>query len=124
MEQTVPWDDLCTVIEPHYPKAGDGRPPVGLQRMLRMYFVQHGFNLADAACEDALLDSTALRRFVGIDRVSRKCTGDRGQPSVPTNVPTARPKKNRLRHLCCNPLILLAEWTTGAVRSRLDGIRR
>jgi transposase, IS5 family len=67
MEQIVPWAALCSVIEPHYPKAGNGRPPVGLERMLRMYFVQHWFNLADAACEDALLDSTALRRFVGID---------------------------------------------------------
>jgi IS5 family transposase len=67
MEQIVPWAELCSVIEPHYPKAGNGRPPVGLERMLRMYFVQHWFNLADAACEDALLDSTALRCFVGID---------------------------------------------------------
>ena len=67
MEKIVPWTDLCGVIEPQYPKAGNGRPPVGLERMLRMYFVQHWFNLADAACEDALLDSTALRRFVGID---------------------------------------------------------
>lgn len=67
MEQVVPWAELCGVIEPHYPKAGNGRPPVGLERMLRVYFVQHWFNLADAACEDALLDSTALRRFVGID---------------------------------------------------------
>ena len=67
MEQIVPWSELCSVIEPYYPKPGNGRPPVGLQRMLRMYFVQHWFNLADAACEDALLDSTALRRFVGID---------------------------------------------------------
>jgi transposase, IS5 family len=67
MERIVPWEALCSVIEPHYPKAGNGRPPVGLQRMLRMYFVQHWFNLADEACEDALLDSTALRRFVGID---------------------------------------------------------
>jgi IS5 family transposase len=67
MEQVVPWQELCAVIEPHYPKAGNGRPPVGLERMLRMYFVQHGFNLADEACEEALLDSTALRRFVGID---------------------------------------------------------
>ena len=67
MEQIVPWSQLCSVIEPHYPKAGNGRPPVGLQRMLRMYFVQHWFNLADEACEDALLDSPALRRFVGID---------------------------------------------------------
>ena len=67
MEGIVPWEALCSVIEPHYPKAGNGRPPVGLQRMLRMYFVQHWFNLADEACEDALLDSPALRRFVGID---------------------------------------------------------
>src|SRR5215207_5029007 len=67
MERIVPWEAMCSVIEPHYPKRGNGRPPVGLQRMLRMYLVQHWFNLADAACEDALLDSTALRRFVGID---------------------------------------------------------
>lgn len=67
MEQIVPWQELCAVIEPHYPKAGNGRPPIGLERMLRMYFVQHWFNLADEACEEALLDSTALRRFVGID---------------------------------------------------------
>jgi IS5 family transposase len=67
MERIVAWEALCRVIEPHYPKAGNGRPPIGLERMLRMYFVQHWFNLADEACEDALLDSTALRRFVGID---------------------------------------------------------
>lgn len=66
MEEIVPWQQLCAVIEPHYPKPGNGRPPVGLQRMLRMYFVQHWFNLADEACEEALLDSPALRRFVGI----------------------------------------------------------
>jgi IS5 family transposase len=67
MQEIVPWQELCSVIEPHYPKAGNGRPPIGLERMLRMYFVQHWFNLADEACEEALLDSTALRRFVGID---------------------------------------------------------
>ncbi len=67
MDEIVPWQALCELIEPHYPKPGNGRPPVGLQRMLRMYFVQHWFNLADEACEEALLDSTALRHFVGID---------------------------------------------------------
>jgi len=67
MNEIVPWPALCEVIEPHYPKPGNGRPPIGLERMLRMYFVQHWFNLADEACEEALLDSTALRRFVGID---------------------------------------------------------
>ena len=67
MNGIVPWAELCAVIEPHYPKAGNCRPPIGLERKLRMYFVQHWFNLADEACEEALLDSTALRRFVGID---------------------------------------------------------
>ncbi len=67
MNEFVPWSELCELIEPHYPKPGNGRPPVGLQRMLHMYFVQHWFNLADEACEEALLDSTALRRFVGLD---------------------------------------------------------
>lgn len=41
MHQIVPWQELCAVIEPHCPKAGNGRPPIGLERMLRMYFVQH-----------------------------------------------------------------------------------
>jgi IS5 family transposase len=67
MNRIVPWAELCAVIEPHYPKAGNGRPPIGLERMLRMHFVQHWFNLADEACEEALLDMTVLRRFVGID---------------------------------------------------------
>jgi IS5 family transposase len=67
MESIVPWAALCEVIEPHYPKAGNGRPPIGLQRMLRIHFIQHWFNLADLACEEALYDSVSLRRFVGID---------------------------------------------------------
>jgi IS5 family transposase len=75
MNEIVPWQALCEVIEPHYPKPGNGRPPVGLQRMLRMYFVQHWFNLADEACEEVLLDSTALRRFVGIDLGSERVPG-------------------------------------------------
>jgi len=67
MNRIVPWAALCAVIEPHYPKRGNGRPPIGLERMLRIHFIQHWFNLADFACEEALYDSTSLRRFVGID---------------------------------------------------------
>lgn len=67
MNEIVPWQQLCEVIEPHYPKGQGGRPSIGLERMLRMHFVQHWFNLADEACEEALLDITSLRRFVGID---------------------------------------------------------
>jgi len=67
MEAIVPWSALCEVIEPHYPKVGNGRPPIGLERMLRIHFIQHWFNLADLSCEEALYDSASLRRFVGID---------------------------------------------------------
>ncbi|MEO5796421.1 MAG: IS5 family transposase [Rhodoferax sp.] len=67
MEAIVPWSALCEVIEPHYPKAGNGRPPIGLERMWRIHFIQHWFNLADLACEEALYDSASLRSFVGID---------------------------------------------------------
>jgi transposase, IS5 family len=63
MNELVPWAQLCEVIEPHYPKGEGGRPPKGLERMLRMHFVQHWFNFADDACEEALLDSTSLRRY-------------------------------------------------------------
>ena len=66
MEAIVPWSALCEVIEPHYPKAGNGRPPIGLERMLRIHFIQHWFNLADLSCEEALYDSASLRSFVGI----------------------------------------------------------
>jgi IS5 family transposase len=67
MEAVVPWADLVALIEPHYPKPGNGRPPVGLERMLRIYFLQQWFNLSDPAVEDALYDSLAMRGFVGID---------------------------------------------------------
>lgn len=67
MEALVPWAEFCAVIEPHYPKAGNGRPPVGLERMLRMYLVANWFNLGDEACEDALYDIPAFRDFCRID---------------------------------------------------------
>ena len=67
LEQVVPWAQLCRLIEPHYPKAGKGRPPVGLERMLRVYFLQPWFNLSDPGLEEALYDSVVMRQFVGID---------------------------------------------------------
>ena len=54
MNQVVPWSRLLGLIEPHYPKAGNGRPPKGLELMLRMYLLQHWFNLSDPAVEEAL----------------------------------------------------------------------
>ena len=67
MEGLMPWSALCALIEPHYPKAGNGRPPIGLERMLRMYWVANWFNLADEACEDAMYDIAVFREFCGFD---------------------------------------------------------
>jgi len=68
MDRIVPWQELCAAIEPFYPKPkGAGRRPIGLERMLRIHFLQHWFNLSDPAMEEALYDSHAMRRFAGID---------------------------------------------------------
>ena len=67
MDRVVPWRELCAAIEPFYPKAGHGRPPVGLERMLRLHLLQHWFNLSDPMTEEALYESISMRRFVGID---------------------------------------------------------
>jgi IS5 family transposase len=63
----VPWSEFCALSEPYYPKAGNGRPPVGLERMLRMYFLANEFNLADEAREEALYDIALFRAFCRID---------------------------------------------------------
>ena len=67
MDRVVPWSALCSLIEPVYPKAGNGRPPVDLERMLRIYFLQNWFNLSDPAVEEALYDSLSMREFAGVD---------------------------------------------------------
>jgi len=67
MEKVVPWARLCAVIAPHYPQGKRGRPPIGLERMLRIYFLQQWYALADEALEDALYDSQAMRTFAAID---------------------------------------------------------
>ena len=68
MDQVIPWRDLCEVIKPYYPKPKSvGRPLLGLERMLRIHFLQHWLYLSDPAVEGALYDSRATRRFVDID---------------------------------------------------------
>lgn len=67
IEIVTPWKALISGLEPHYPKTGRGRPPMGLERMLRMYIAQQCFGLSDEGIEDAIYDSQAIRRFVGID---------------------------------------------------------
>jgi len=67
MNAVIPWSRLIAIVEPHYPKAGNGRPPLGLEKMLRVYYLQQWFNLSDPGAEDALYDSESMRRFVGIE---------------------------------------------------------
>lgn len=64
MESILPWQELAEAIEPFYPNPQSaGRQPVGIERMLRIHCLQHGFNLTDPAAEEVLYDSRAMRVF-------------------------------------------------------------
>lgn len=67
MEQIIPWDRWIALIEPHYPKGHRGRPPKGIEKMLRMYLLQLWFHLSDEGVEDAVYDSYAMRKFMGLN---------------------------------------------------------
>ncbi len=67
MNAVIPWARLLGLIEPYYPKAGQGTQPLPMDRMLRIYFMQNWFNLSDPGAEDALYDSESMRRFAGIE---------------------------------------------------------
>jgi IS5 family transposase len=67
MDAVMPWARLLALIEPHYPRAGNGRQPLGLEKMLRVYFLQQWFNLSDPQAEDMLYDSESMRRFARIE---------------------------------------------------------
>ena len=66
MNVIIPWGRLMKRIEPYYPKAGRGRQPLGLEKMLRIYFLQLWFDLSDPQAEDAMYDSESMRRFAGV----------------------------------------------------------
>lgn len=67
MNAVIPWAELRALIAPHYPTGTGGRRAMPLERMLRVYFLQHWYDLSDPAAEDALYDSEAMRRFVGVE---------------------------------------------------------
>jgi IS5 family transposase len=67
MDAVIPWARLIALIEPHSPKAGQGRQPLGLEKMLRIYFLQQWFNLSDPQAEDAIYDSESMRRFARVE---------------------------------------------------------
>jgi hypothetical protein len=109
MDAVIPWSRLVGLIEPHYPNTGKGRPPHDLERMLRIYFFQHWFNLSDPQAEDAIYDSESMRRFARVElgttrsRTSRRsCVSATGcyhrrrsascdRPSLVDGIPSAHP---------------------------------
>lgn len=72
MERVVPWAELVAVIAPYYPVAGNGRPPIGLERMLRIYFLQQWFDLSDPAMEEALYDIRSMSHFAHVDLTTER----------------------------------------------------
>ena len=83
MERIIPWQELTAAIEPFYPKPrGAGRRPIGIERMLRIHFLQHWFALSDPGAEEALYDSRAMRSFVGIDLSLITSRSDQSVPSL------------------------------------------
>ena len=67
VEEVIPWDEWVAIIKPYYPRGKRGRPTKGIEKMLRMYLMQSWFNLSDEGIEDAIYDSYAFRKFMGID---------------------------------------------------------
>jgi len=96
MDAVVPWGELESLIEPHYPKAGSGRQPVGLSIMLRVYFVQQWFNLSDPGAEDALYESPVLRHFAGVDL---------GRAAAPDETTILRFRRMLERHELCGQIL-------------------
>jgi IS5 family transposase len=96
MEKVVPWRELEDLIEPYYPKAGNGRQPVGLTIMLRVYFLQQWFALSDPGAEDALYESPILRRFAGIDL---------GRAAAPDETTILRFRRLLEEHMLCGRIL-------------------
>jgi IS5 family transposase len=67
MEEIIPWEKLVEIIKPYYFKGERGRPPRGIEAMLRMYLLQIWFSLADEAAEENIYDSYAMRQFMKLD---------------------------------------------------------
>ena len=98
MDAVVPWSRLLALIAPYYPKAGPkgGRPPMPLETMLRVYFLQNWYALSDPMAEDALRQrgDAPFRR----DRAGRRPHSRRDHdPELPPPAGAARADRGDLR---------------------------
>ncbi len=82
MEQILPWQNMVEVIEPFYPKAGNGRRPYPLETMLRIHCMQHWYNLSDGAMEDALYEIASMRLFGDVIHAGQPVSGGPNDTSV------------------------------------------
>ena len=99
MDAVIPWTRLLGLIAPHYPKAGNGRQPLGMEKMLRIYFLQQWFNLSDPQAEDAIYDSESMRRFARVEWATRWCRmRARSALSPLAGAPWADPSDLRFDH--------------------------
>jgi len=80
MEEIIPWEEWVGIIAPYYPAGKRGRPPMGIEKMLRMYLLQIWFNLSDPGTEDVIYDSYAMRKFTGINFLTESVPDGRDQP--------------------------------------------
>lgn len=76
MEEVIPWEEWTALVEPYYPSGKRGRPPRGVETMLRMYLLANWFNLSDEGVEDAIYDSYAFRKFMGVDFLNEEQVPD------------------------------------------------
>ena len=86
MEQILPWQNMVEVIEPFYPKAGNGRRPYPLETMLRIHCMQHWYNLSDGAMEDALYEIASMRLFARLHESKHEnftCNNSAGGEALP-----------------------------------------
>ncbi len=74
MNKIIPWTDWVTLIATHYLSGKQGRPPLGVETMLRIYLIQNWFNLSDEGIEDAIYNSHAMRTFLRIDFPQQRVT--------------------------------------------------
>ena len=112
MERVVPWPRLIALIEPHYPRSGRvGRPPIGVSRTLRVYFLQQWYSLSDEGLEDAIYDSQSMREFVGVgadSNLSQRADRILSQGRKPTLTSSAVDE-------CSSWSVLLASLGTGLI---------
>ena len=132
MGAVIPWPRLVALIAPHYPKAGKERQPVGLERMLRIYFLPQWFNLSDPAAEAALSDREAMRRLAGVgDRQYWTASGGeylvnrRGTRSRPLTgrQRLANRHRSRARARGEHPLQVIKPWW-GFTKVRFRGLAK